>query len=153
MGESETEAAIQDGQATAVSGGLPSRVTLVDLASVHEPRGSLHVAELGAALPFRVERIFVVGDVPPGTRRGEHANIGCHQLLVAVHGEVTVEVGPGADAGSVVLDHPGVGLHIPPLVWASQVYGPSAVLLVATSSTFEHEGHIHDPADPRLRWD
>jgi UDP-2-acetamido-3-amino-2,3-dideoxy-glucuronate N-acetyltransferase len=132
---------------------LPGRVSLVRLSTVHQSRGSLHVAELGGALPFVVERFFLVDDVPGGTRRGQHANVGCHQLLVAVRGSITVELGPDAAAPSILLDDPAIGLHIPPLVWASQVYGPGAVLLVATSSTFEHEGHIEDPTDSRLRWD
>lgn len=132
---------------------LPRRVGLFQLPRRDQERGSLWVAELGEALPFTSERFFFIDRVPEGTRRGDHANTSTHQFLVALRGRVRVVLGPEPDAPVIDLDDPGVGLHIPPLVWASQVYGADALLLVAASTPFHDEGHIDDPADPRLRWD
>jgi hypothetical protein len=118
--------------------------TLHELARHGDERGLLAVAEVGAALPFTAERFFVVRDVPAGGRRGVHANREAHELLVAMTGRVEVELDDGFEQVTVTLDGAGTALHIPPLVWSTQVYGPGACLLVLASTPFHPDDHIVD---------
>ena len=108
-------------------------------------RGSLVVAELPDDLPFAPRRIFTVYDVPGQDVRGEHAHRECEQLLIAVHGALSVRVEDGASTREVRLDAPTVALYMPPMIWGEQhQFTADAVLLVLASHAYEAEDYIRD---------
>ena len=96
-------------------------------------------------LPFVPQRVFVVSGVAVGERRGVHAHRACHQLLIAVSGEIKVELTDGTGTHNVTLKEPNRALHIPPMVWASQTYQVSgSVLLVFASLPYSRADYIED---------
>lgn len=118
-----------------------SGVCLQRFAEFADLRGSLTAGEIPKNIPFTPRRWFLVYDVPNREVRGEHAHRTCHQFLICVSSSISVAVDDGQQRDEVTLDSPTLGLHIPPLVWASQFrYDPSSVLLVLAS-------HPYDPAD------
>lgn len=120
---------------------LPGGTSLVDLRNAVDLRGRLSALEFGEDLSWAPKRFFVVSAVPSAEVRGEHAHRECAQLLIALSGSVTVLVDDGARRQEIVLDDPGVALHIPPMVWGTQYrYSSDAVLGVLAS-------HPYDPAD------
>jgi UDP-2-acetamido-3-amino-2,3-dideoxy-glucuronate N-acetyltransferase len=126
---------------------MSQRCALVRLERYAEERGCLHVAQVGGALPFVVRRFYLIGDVPDGTIRGLHGHRTVHQLLVAVRGRVGVELKAGGASRHLVLDHPGIGLHITPSVWSSQQFFDAAMLLVLSSEEFDPPGYLFDPRE------
>lgn len=122
-----------------------SVVNLITLPVIKDLRGSLSFGEYDRYLPFIPKRYFLVYDVPSKDVRGEHAHKACHQFLVCTKGSCTVMVDDGHDAVEVVLDHPGIGLHIPPMVWGVQYkYSTDAVLLVLASDCYDANDYIRD---------
>ena len=108
-------------------------------------RGMLSVGEFGRDLPFAPKRYFVVFDVPSTEVRGEHAHRLCHQFLVCVRGSMSVVVDDGTHREEFQLDRPDAGLHISPLVWATQYrYSPDAVLLVFASEHYDASDYVRD---------
>ena len=126
----------------------PSRVKGVGLhrmPRVEDMRGNLSVGEFGRNLPFVAKRYFLVFDVPSAEVRGEHAHRQCHQFLVCTHGRVSVVVDDGTQREEFLLDRPELGLHVPPLVWATQYrYSSDAVLLVFASEFYDPADYIRD---------
>lgn len=126
----------------------PSRVQGVSvyrLPLVEDLRGFLTAAE---DFPFEIKRFFLVFDVPSREVRGEHAHRECHQFLVCAHGECRVIADDGAEREEIVLDSPSIGVHIPPMVWATEYrYSPDAVLLVLASDVYKPEDYIRDYAE------
>jgi UDP-2-acetamido-3-amino-2,3-dideoxy-glucuronate N-acetyltransferase len=83
--------------------------------------------------------------VPTAHVRGEHAHRRCHQFLTCVKGAVAVIVDNGACREEIVLDHPNLGLYVPPMVWAIQYrYSADAVLLVFASEYYDADDYIRD---------
>lgn len=118
---------------------------LIDLSEIVDSRGSLIVGEVGSQLPFQVNRIFMVSQVPPGEPRGIHAHKECHQFLVCVSGSVKAMVDDGNSRDVVELSSPRQGLHMPPLTWGCQYdYSDDAVLLVLASHGYDPEDYIHE---------
>lgn len=118
---------------------------LVDLTLIAGDNGTLIVGEHPAQLPFRVERIFTLLDIPEGEVRGTHAHRECEQFLVCLVGSVTAVVDDGITRAEVVLDRPSLGLHMPALTWGTQYrYSPDAVLLVLASHPYDADDYIHD---------
>lgn len=120
-------------------------VHLYKLPLILDLRGSLTFAEINDSLPFMPNRIFVVLDVPSKEVRGEHAHRLCHQFLICVKGSCSVVVDNGTDRAEVLLNHPNLGLHVPPMIWATEYkYSHDAILVVLASDVYNAEDYIRD---------
>ena len=120
-------------------------VRLVPATVVKDLRGNLSAREVGGGLPFVPQRYFAVFDVPSQRIRGEHAHRECQQLLVAMRGTVAVVCDDGTNRQEFLLDSPGVGLLLPPLVWGIQYkYSEDALLLVMASHPYDPDDYIRD---------
>jgi len=118
---------------------------LCELPVVHDLRGKLSFAEIGKHLPFTPQRYFLVYEVPGKEIRGEHAHRECHQFLVCIKGAIQVMLDDGENRAVIELNHPNLGLYIPPIIWTSQYnYSSDAVLLVLASDTYKAEDYIRD---------
>lgn len=124
---------------------LAQGATLIRQHAIFEARGHLTVGEMGQGLPFAPRRYFVISQVPAEDIRGQHAHRELHQFLICLAGSVIVEVDDGERTNIVHLDRPQVGLHLQPMVWASQhTYTRDAVLLVMASSEYQAADYIRD---------
>jgi UDP-2-acetamido-3-amino-2,3-dideoxy-glucuronate N-acetyltransferase len=120
-------------------------VGMYKLPFVADLRGNLSVAEYGDSLPFMPKRYFIVFDVPSKEVRGEHAHKKLHQFLVCVKGSCAVVVDDGERREEFLLDRPNIGIHIPPMIWATQYkYSSDAVLLVLASEPYDAHDYIRD---------
>lgn len=118
---------------------------LIELPLIVDLRGNLSFAEYGQHLPFEPKRYFIVFDVPSVEVRGEHAHRELHQFLICLKGRCSVALDDGLHRDEVILDRPNVGLHLPPMIWASQYqYSSDAVLLVLASDIYKSEDYIRD---------
>jgi acetyltransferase-like isoleucine patch superfamily enzyme/dTDP-4-dehydrorhamnose 3,5-epimerase-like enzyme len=122
-----------------------SGAKLYEMPRIIDLRGSLTFAEYNDSLPFIPRRYFLVFDVPSREVRGEHAHRECHQFLVCVKGSCSVVVDDGEKRAEISLNRPNLGLHIPPMVWATEYkYSADAVLLVLASEVYKAEDYIRD---------
>jgi acetyltransferase-like isoleucine patch superfamily enzyme len=118
---------------------------LIRLPEIADLRGSLTFAEMPGLLPFQPRRFFLIYDVPGKDVRGEHAHKELHQFLVCIKGQCSVVLDNGTDRFEVRLDRPTLGLHIPPMIWATQYkFTQDAALLVFASDLYKAEDYIRD---------
>ncbi len=119
--------------------------SLITLPRISERSGSLTPIENSKEIPFDVERIFYLYDIPGGETRGGHAHKECHQMLVAASGAFDVRVSDGKDEKIYRLDRPYFGLHIPPGVWAEELgFSSGSICLVLTSHAFDESDYWRD---------
>ena len=59
---------------------------IIDLPKIYEPRGNLTFIEGGNHIPFDIQRVYYLYDVPGGSERGGHAHKELHQLIIAMSG-------------------------------------------------------------------
>ncbi|MEN8181266.1 MAG: WxcM-like domain-containing protein [Myxococcota bacterium] len=122
-------------------------VSLRKLALHRDMRGSLVHGECPREVPFEPRRWFLVYDVPSSEVRGEHALRTCHLFLVCVRGSVSVVADDSEEREEFQLDDPTLGLHLPPMVWATQYkHSPDALLLVLASEHYDSQDYIRDYA-------
>lgn len=128
--------------------GSPSKVDgvkLVTLTKAVDLRGALVAGDMSNQVPFTAERFFVVYDVPTIESRGAHAHHKCEQFLVCLNGSVRAIVDDGTHREEYVLDNPGTGLYMPPMIWGTQYrYSSDAVLLVLASHRYDSDDYIRD---------
>lgn len=121
---------------------------IVDLPKITDPRGNLTFLEEGRHVPFSLSRVFYLYDVPTGSDRGAHAHKACHQFLVCLSGSFDVALDDGYEKRTVHLNRPWQGLHIPPMIWASEVnFDPGSVCLVLASHLYDEADYLRDYDD------
>jgi UDP-2-acetamido-3-amino-2,3-dideoxy-glucuronate N-acetyltransferase len=123
-----------------------SGVTIHALPVFTDLRGDLSVGAFGTSVPFVPRRYFMVSSVPSSRVRGENAHRRCAQFLVCAHGRCLVIAEDAAGrAREFVLDHPRVGLHLPPRTWSVQYgFSADAVLVVFASDDYDPDDYIRD---------
>ena len=121
-----------------------SSVYLVKLPHYFEDNGDLVVMEGLVNVPFTIARVFVVR-APEGAVRGQHAHKACAQFLTCPRGAVEVDCSDGNQSAEFILNHPNIGLYIPPGIWAEQRYKTKdATLTVLCDRIYEQEDYIRD---------
>ena len=87
---------------------------LFDLPKEEDPRGSLTYLYEHVQIPFAINRVFYIYDVPAGKDRGAHAHKECWQFIIAASGALEVYLSDGTHEKSVLLNRPFRGLLVPP---------------------------------------
>jgi hypothetical protein len=118
-------------------------VELFQFPLIKDMRGDLTVSEFERDLPFTPRRHFVVFSVSSREIRGEHAHKRCHQMFFCVHGSCKVLVDDGIARREISLDHPSMGVYVPPMIWGTQYqYSPDASLLVLASEPYTPSDYV-----------
>lgn len=122
--------------------------SVIDLPVIKNRSGNITPIHNNEEVPFAVKRIFYLYDVPGGESRGAHAHRKCHQFLVAASGSFEVLLQDGRSEMIVQLNRPYKGLHIPPMVWASEInFSSGSICLVLASELFDETDYIRSYAD------
>lgn len=126
----------------------PLKSVVVMKLPVHRAsNGDLVVTEGFTHVPFAIARVFAVV-ASAGAIRGQHAHKGCTQFVTCPNGVVEVLCDDGVEQATYLLDQPGLGLLIPPSIWAQQTYRSSgAVLMVLCDRPYEPSDYIRDYAE------
>ena len=119
-------------------------IKLYNLPHIEEENGDLTIIEQKDSIPFSIKRVFVVR-AKNGAIRGYHSHYKCSQLLVCTHGFIKVVCDDSQNKKIFELNRPGLGLFIPPGIWAYQKYfGSLAVLTVLCDHEFDEEDYIRN---------
>ena len=119
--------------------------SVIELPRIGDRNGSITAVNNLIEIPFEVNRVFYLYDIPGGESRGAHAHKECHQFLIAATGSFEVELFDGVVRRTVSLNRPNIGLHIPPGIWASEVnFSSSSICLVLASHDYQEADYIRD---------
>lgn len=130
------------------------RCQIIELPKIHDPRGNLTFVESNNQIPFAIERVYYLYDVPGGSERGGHAHKALHQLIIAMSGSFDVVLDDGRDKKRVHLNRSYNGLYICPMIWRElDNFSSNAVCMVLASNKFAEDDYLRDYAEfMRTRW-
>ncbi len=80
--------------------------SIVTLSKISERSGNITIVNNNQELPFDVNRVFYLYDIPGGESRGGHSHLECHQFLVAISGSFEVVLNDGFIQRQVLLNRP-----------------------------------------------
>jgi hypothetical protein len=96
---------------------------IIELPKIEDPRGNLTFVEGDRHIPFDIQRVYYLYDVPGGSERGSHAHRGLQQFIIAY------------------------GLYVPPMMWRTlDNFSSGSVCMVLASARYTEDDYIRDHA-------
>lgn len=118
---------------------------LIYLPKVGDRNGNITFVNNSLEIPFDVNRLFYLYDIPGGASRGAHAHKSCHQFLIAASGSFEIVMDDGLVKKQMQLNRPDMGLYIPPGIWAFEVnFSSGSICLVLASDKYSEKDYIRD---------
>lgn len=118
---------------------------LVNLPKIADPRGNLTFIEGGRHVPFTIQRVYYLYDVPGGAERGGHAHKGLHQLIIAMSGSFDVVLDDGREKRRFHLNRSYYGLYVCPMIWRElDNFSSGSVCMVLASNFYAEADYFRD---------
>lgn len=118
------------------------------LPKIHNRSGNITALNNSIDLPFNIQRVYYLYDIPGGELRGGHAHKELHQLIVAVSGSFDITLDDGLNKKTVSLNRPYYGLHVIPGIWRElSNFSSGAVCLVLASHKYDENDYIRNYSD------
>ena len=115
------------------------------LPKVQNRAGNLTAMNNHKDLPFGVQRVYYLYDIPGGEVRGGHAHKNLQQLIIAASGSFDVLLDDGRNRKTISLNRPYYGLYIVPGIWRELMnFSSGAICLVLASEIYTAEDYIRD---------
>ena len=110
----------------------------LDLPKISDPRGNLTFIESNRHIPFPIQRVYYLYDVPGGADRGGHAHKALHQLIIAVSGSFDIQIDDGYASRTLNMNRSYQGLYICPMIWRDiSNFSSGAVCMVLASAYYD----------------
>lgn len=118
---------------------------IIELPKVSDPRGNLTFIEANRHVPFDIQRVYYLYDVPGGGERGGHAHKALHQLIIAMSGSFDVVLDDGRQKKRVHLARSYYGLYVCPMIWRElDNFSSGSVCMVLASNVYEESDYYRD---------
>lgn len=119
-------------------------IRYIEIPRITDPRGNLAVIEKDC-LPYKVQRVYYLYDVPSDAYRGGHAHKECRETLIALSGSFEVVIDTGVTKQRITLNKPNKGVCIDINIWRElENFSSGAVCLVLASHEYEETDYIRD---------
>jgi dTDP-4-dehydrorhamnose 3,5-epimerase-like enzyme len=119
--------------------------TIVELPKINDPRGNLTFVESNRHIPFGIQRVYYLYDVPGGAERGGHAHKALHQLIVAMSGSFDIHLDDGYAKKTVHMNRSYCGLYVCPMIWREiDNFSSGAVCMVLASAYYDELDYYRD---------
>jgi WxcM-like, C-terminal len=118
---------------------------MIDLPKINDARGNLTFIEEERHVPFEIQRVFYLYDVPGGSTRAGHALKSCHQFIIAISGSFDVVLDDGSERRRFHLNRSHYGLYVTPLTWREiDNFSSNSVCLVLASACYSENDYYRD---------
>ena len=121
---------------------------IINLPKIEDSRGNLSFVEEENHIPFVIERVYWIYDVPGGQMRGGHAFKEQQELIIALSGSFDVLVDNGINNERYSLNRSYYGLYIPAGLWRQmENFSTNSLAIVLSSTIFDESDYIRDYND------
>ena len=112
---------------------------------IEDRRGNLSFIEGNSHIPFDIQRVYYLYDVPGGAARGGHAHKALWQVIIAMSGSFDVVLDDGAVRQKFHLNRSYSGLVVGPMMWREiENFSSGSVCLVLASSRYDESDYYRD---------
>lgn len=120
-------------------------IRLIELPKILDDRGNLSFFENNKQVPFVIERIYWIYDVPGGEKRGGHAYKSLQEVIVALSGSFDVVLFDGEKEQRFTLNRSYTALYVPKMIWRHmENFSTNSVALISADQEYKEEEYIRD---------
>ena len=124
---------------------LLDQVKIIDLPKMEDPRGNLTFIEEDNHIPYKIERVYWIYDVPGGQIRGGNAFKVQQEIVIALSGSFDVVIDSGSKKRTYSLNRSYYGLYIPAGLWRQMKnFSTNSLAMVITSTKFSEIDYIRN---------
>ncbi|MDT7950949.1 MAG: FdtA/QdtA family cupin domain-containing protein [Acetobacteraceae bacterium] len=121
---------------------------LLEMPKISDVRGNLTPINSNVEVPFDIQRIYYIYDVPSGSLRAGHAHKRLQQLFLALSGSFMIHLDDGVTKSTITLNRPHIGLYVPSGVWrVIDDFSGGGVCLVLASAHYDESDYIRSYAE------
>lgn len=121
------------------------QIRIINLPKILDERGNLSFFQNEDHLPFLIQRVYWIYDVPGGEVRGGHAYREMQEFIIALSGSFDVVLFDGKEEKKFTLNRSYYGLYVPKMVWRSmENFSTNALAFVASDSFYDEQDYIRD---------
>lgn len=122
--------------------------SMISLNFINSEKGKLIPIENGLDIPFEINRVYYLYDIPAGESRGGHAHKELYQLIIATSGSFEIMLSDGRIKRRFILNRPDIGLFLPPGFWREiDNISSGAICLVLASKKYSEDDYIRSYED------
>lgn len=115
----------------------------IELPKYLDYRGNLSFIEDETQIPFRIQRVHWIYDVPGGEHRGGVAYKNTEEFVIALSGSFEVVVDDGKERVVIPLNRSYYGVYVPAGTWRSiENFSTNAVALICASTKYDENDAI-----------
>ena len=124
---------------------------LFNVPMIPDDRGNLSFFQYPDQLPFEINKVFWVNNIPAGTEMPGQANKQIQEIIIALSGSFDVIISDGVKEKKYTLTHPGTYLYIPKMIWRRLVnFSTNSVVFIASEKSDIDIECITDLAEYKL---
>jgi len=118
---------------------------IINLPKILDERGNLSFLQNEDHLPFSIQRVYWIYDVPGGETRGGHAYREMQEFIIALSGSFDVVLFDGKEEKKFTLNRSYYGLYVPKMLWRSmENFSTNALAFVASDSLYNEQDYIRE---------
>jgi len=118
---------------------------IINLPKILDERGNLSFFQNEDHLPFSIQRVYWIYDVPGGETRGGHAYREMQEFIIALSGSFDVVLFDGKEEKKFTLNRSYYGLYVPKMIWRSmENFSTNALAFVASDSLYDEHDYIRE---------
>lgn len=116
-----------------------------DFPVVHDDRGNLTVIEGSRHIPFDIERLYFLYDIPSQAERAGHAHRALTQVFIAMSGSFDLHLDDGVEQRTIHLCRANRGYIVRPWIWRTlDNFSGNSVCLVLADRVYDGADYIRD---------
>ena len=120
---------------------------IIPFPKIEDVRGNLTFVESNSHIPFEMNRVYWLYDVPGGHTRVGHAYHRLEEVFIAVSGSFDIKVTDGTSERTFSLNRSYYGLYVPPGIWRSiNNFSTNSLCVIMASLPYDEADYIRDDA-------
>jgi hypothetical protein len=124
---------------------IRDKIRLINLPKIEDSRGNLSLVEEETHIPFVINRIYWIYDVPGGEYRGSHAFKVSDEFIIALSGSFDIVLHNGKEEIKYSMNRSYYGLYVPRLTFRRlENFSTNSVALVFSSTLYEESDYVRE---------
>jgi hypothetical protein len=121
------------------------KIRIIDLPKIEDDRGNLSFIEEENHIPFKINRVYWIYDVPGGEYRGSHAFKESEEFIVALSGSFDIILHTGKEEKKFSMNRSYYGLYVSKLHFRRlENFSTNSLALILASTPYNEKDYIRD---------